>query len=185
MSMDGAEFYKNMESFRANQGLDTTMIKYRLDTTEVLRDIELYLRSAKLMLKKASDGTTYEVMEPVGHPLANEEGVQAIIGYLRLQLSSHNVQGNYDRPQYDNFIYEVNRDLAENLMINMIDWGVTDKNYTHIITSMMHTLQMFISRLIDNKERESYGQSLQSRESFAPMSQKKGFFGRIGSMFGG
>lgn len=183
--VEAQEFYKQMESFRANQGLDATVIRFRLDTTDVLRDIELYLRSAKLVLRKDKEGQTYEVMEPVGKALANEEGVQAIIGYLRLQLGSHNVQGNLDRQQYENLIYEINRYLAENVVVNLIDWGISEKNFNHIVDSMMTTLQLFISRTIDNKERESYGQSLQSRENFMPLQAKKGIFGRLGSLFGG
>lgn len=146
-----------------NRGLDPSAIKYRLDTDNVLQRIELYLRAAKMVSKQQGEDYTEE-MVVVGRPLANEEGVQSIMGYLQMTIGPHNVQGNMTWERYDSLIYEINIYMAENIMANLHTWGIRVEDYNVIIDTIMTTLQLFISRTVDNQERLSYGQSMMTKE---------------------
>lgn len=168
-----------------NPGLSPQAIKYRLDTGDMLRDIELYLRSAKLVDKESDDGKFTTEIVQIGRPIANEEGVQGIMGYLRMMIGPHNVQGNMTWDRYDMLIFEINIDLAESLMANRRNWGISIEDYNIILNSIMHTLQLFLSRTVDNKERESYGESIRSDERtvLRPNERKGWFSGGIGGLF--
>jgi hypothetical protein len=159
-------------------GLSPAAIKYRLDNSDMLRDIELYLRSAKVVGKELADGTYAEEMKQIGRPMANEDGIQGIMGYLRIMISPHNVQGNLTWDRYDFLIYEIHVDLATTLMGNRRNWGISIEDYDIILNNIMHTLQLFLSRTVENKERESYGESIRSDErTVLRPNEKKGWFG--------
>lgn len=163
-------------STNVSRGLEVTAIKYRLDTESLLQKIELYLRSAKIIVEQ-HDNEYVEKMVQVARPLANEEGIQAIMGYLQMTLGSHNVQGNLDWNRYDALIYEINEYLAENAMANLHVWGIRAEQYSMIIDTIMTTIQLFISRTVDNLERISYGQSMMTKEmSVVNPPEKKGIF---------
>lgn len=172
--------YTTMGYQHHNPSISPAAIKYRLDNSVLLRDIELSLRSAKLESYEDEKGEYQERIVVVGRPLANEEGVQGIMGYLRIMVSPHNVQGNLNWDRYDNFIYEIHIDLATTIMAERKNWGIAIEDYDFIVNSMMHTLQLFISRVVENKERESYGESIRSDErTVLKPNEKKGIFGGI------
>lgn len=156
--------YSTYGTSQHNPGLSGMTVKYRLDNTELLRDIEHYLRAARIVGKEDPVKGYYEETVVVGRPLANEEGVQGIMGYLRIMISPHNVQGNLSWDRYDQFIYEIHVDLATNMMSNRRNWGISIEDYSLIVDNIMQTLQLFISRVVENKERDSYGESVRSDE---------------------
>lgn len=157
-----------------SRGLDTSAIKYRLDTDTMLQRIELYLRAAKIVGNQVGDEYV-EKMIIVGRPLANEEGVQGIMGYLQMTVGAHNVQGNLTWDRYDALIYEINLYLAENTMANLHSWGIRAEDYNVIVDTIMTTLQLFISRTVDNQERLSYGQSMMTKEMSVVNAPEKKF----------
>ena len=158
------------------RGLDASAIKYRLDNEPMLRDLELYLRSAKLVSEQRGDEYV-ESLVVVGRPLANEEGVQSLMGYLRFTIGAHNVQGNMTWDRYDNLVFEISVYLSENIMANLHTWGIRISDYNVIIDAMMTTIQLFLSRTVDNQERLSYGQSMMTKEmSVVNAPEKKGIF---------
>lgn len=145
--------------------LDTNILKLRLDTNSLLKDIEVFLKGTKLEKTLDEKGNTVFQEIKVGSPLMNDEGVQAIINYLRLTISPHTVQGNFTDDDYRRFVAEMDTNLSCNIMINIDRWGIDENDYDHISDSIISSLQMFASRLIDNKERDSYAATLTSNES--------------------
>jgi hypothetical protein len=175
-----AQNYSTMGVSHHNPSISPAAIKYRLDNNDVLRDIELYLRSAKIEGTEDKDGKYTERMLSVGRPLANEEGIQGIMGYLKIMLSPHNVQGNMTWDRYDHLIFEIHTDLATVIMAERKNWGISIEDYDFIVNSIMHTLQLFISRTVDNKERESYGESIRSDErTVMKPNERKSWFGGL------
>lgn len=156
-----------------NPGVGSYGMKIRLDPAEILRDLELYLRSAKIVSSDDRDGNYTEQVIQVARPMANEGGVQQIMGYLRFTISPQNVQGNLSWDRYDRLIFEISTDIATTIMTNRRNWDIRIEDYDILVNSIMHTVQMFISRLVDNKERESYTESMRTEERSLIKPEKK------------
>ena len=59
-------------------------------------------------------------------------------------------------------------------MINLKNWEITSEDYDVICNFVMSIVIPFMTRGIDNKERDSYGQSLQSRDTTMSRADPKG-----------
>lgn len=164
-----------------NPGMGSVGIRLRLDNSDILRDFELFLRRAKIQTREDAKGNYIEEMIQVGAPLANEEGIAGIMGYLRFEVSPHNVQGNLKIDQYHALICEIHVDLAEIIMAQRHNWGIKIEDYNFILDTIMHTLQTFLSRTIDNKEREAYTESMKTEERSVLKPEKRD--GWLGGVF--
>jgi len=169
-----------------NKAIDASAIRYRLDNDPVLAKLELYLRSS-VIVGEEKDGVYTEKVVSVAKALANEAGVQGIMGYLHLTLGAHNVQGNLDWIRYDNIIFEIDEYLSRIVYSNRVNWGISVDTVDLILDSIMSTVQLFLSRTVDNQERISYGQSMTSVERSVqmPMEHKGGILGGLKGLFGG
>jgi hypothetical protein len=67
--------------------------------------------------------------------------------------------------------------LSCNIMINLDRWDIDENDYDHITDSIISSIQMFVSRLIDNKERDSYNATMRSVENNTVDNGSKGIFG--------
>ena len=144
--------------------MSESVMKYRLDTRDVLFDIEMQLRGKQLVWVTL-DGEVREEWQSVGKKKMNDEGIQSIISYLRSVLGPHTVQGNFKEEGYDDLICEIDMYLTENVMVNLHNWGMSIEDYNYILDTVVTTLRLFLSRTIDNKERESYAATMRSVES--------------------
>jgi len=175
------EYYPNTMTGNTsmNRGLEPSVMKYRLDTEPQLMKLELFLRSAKI-IEKEMNGEIVQEMVQVARPLCNEEGIQALMGYMNWVFGPHTVQGNFQREGYNKLIYEINIYLAEIIATNMINWDIREEDYHFIIENIMTAAMLFLSRTIDNKEREGYGQSMMTKEmNVVNGPEKKGILSRI------
>ena len=164
-------------SFNGSFVSDTNILTLRLDTSPLIKDIEVFLRGTRLEKVNDEKGVTSFQQIEVGKPLMNSEGVQAIINYLRLTLSPHTVQGNFTDSDYRFFVAEMDNNLSCNTMINLDRWDIDENDYDHINDSIISSVQLFVSRLIDNKERDSYNATMRSVESNTINEGNKGFLG--------
>ena len=64
------------------------------------------------------------------------------------------------------------------MMNNLYNWGIEEDNYGQICNTIMNLMQPFVSRLINNKERDSYAQSIRVAESNTLQIPKKSLFSR-------
>lgn len=157
--------------------MSESIMRYRLEMQTLLQDVELYLSGKRVELETTKDGGTFEKIVQAGVPLMNQRGVQSIISSLRLLLGPHTVQGNIDRDQYESLIEEINIYLATDMMINRVKWHVRVEDYPLMIDVLISTILLFISRTIDNKERESYANTVRSIESNTVGQGRKGIMG--------
>lgn len=155
--------------------IDSSILKLRLDTEKLLENIELFLQGQKIVSVIDNGVPKIEVVQ-YGTPMLNSEGVQAIMSYLSLIFAPHSVQGNFKDMDYRNFIKELDNNISCNIMENIEAWDVQISKYNHIIDGIMSAAEMFVSRLIDNKERDSYNATLRSVESTVQQ-QNRGLFG--------
>ena len=155
---------------------DFTALQLRLDTQKLHKDIWNFLKGTIVI--QHYNARTEEVREEVlqtGQALANEEGIQNILSFVVSVCNSHTVQGNTEKNELYTLLYTVNIQLAQQLTMNANKWGIDKKNRRHIINSIVHLLHLFLSRTIDNKERESYVSLVKQDTRISDQMKQKGF----------
>lgn len=173
----GQNFSSSGQQFMNAHFMSESIMRYRLEMQTLLQDIELYLGGKRVEIETTTDGKTYEKVIQAGTPLMNQRGVYSVISSLRLLLGPHTVQGNTDRDQYENLIEEINIYLATDFMINRVKWHVRVEDYPLILDVLVSTILLFISRTIENKERESYANTVRSIENNTVGQQRRGLMG--------
>lgn len=166
--------YSNQEYVNSN------IIELRLRTEQLMQQINDYLNGETKGIKKLDDGTYTEVVISKGIKLANAEGVQAICGYLSGVINSAVVQGNFTEAHYYCYIDRVHESLSRLLVINYHSWEVRQSHLELIIDYLMNLVEPFISRLINNLERESFAQTIRSVEQNTVNSGGMNLFNRGG-----
>ena len=142
----------------------------RLSTSEILRMIEAFLLGKRITIETYTDtnGETKqkEKFIDVGKPLVNPLGIQGIMFKCQMLFNPQSVQGNLkDDAQYRRYIAMLRRDFAEELMENMYNWDLKLENYPLIINTILAHAKLFVSRTLDNKERESYMQTVRQYDT--------------------
>jgi hypothetical protein len=166
MSKDEEDRLEGLTSL--NQGFDgASALSVRLDTSKLLQDIEMFLRGKEENFYWNPQTNRYEsnVVEG-GMPKANKKGIQAILNYCRGIINPQVVQGNFDKKEWGYFIFEKRIEIAHMLIVSFYDWELkSDADITDITDFLMNIIEPFTSRLIDNKERESYAATIKTVES--------------------
>lgn len=162
-------------SLSANNNPDSQVMAYRLDPERLLDRVELML-SGKITDSYANPDTGHieYITRTVGLPQANKLGIQNILFILSSVINRDSVQGNYEKEDYDQHVEEIHKQLAVSFALNSDIFGIPNYRREVIISAIMNTVRTFLSRLIDNKERESYGQTLRTTES-VHTAKKEGF----------
>lgn len=148
-------------------------LQLRLATESLLDSIELYVTGYQIRVAQAKTGELVTVKEKVTTELANSEGKNNVMGYLRAIINTAAVQGNFTMSQYEDYVFMRRMELNKMMFNNLYEYGIEERNYPTIIDFIMSLISPFMSRLIDNKERESYAQTIKTTES-ATLEQKKG-----------
>lgn len=157
----------------------SSVLQIRLDTTPILEKIECFLRGGSFVLsqEETTKKITTQFVEQ-GTAKANKEGVQSILTFLTSVFNPQVVQGNFDEERYQLHIKELNIDLVKFIVTNSTHWNIKDDDIEYICDFIMILAIPFLSRLIDNKERDSYGDTIQTQERTVIDSQKEnGFLG--------
>lgn len=157
--------------------VNETVLSMRLSTKEHLEEIEKFLRSVEhfVDVDKETGKRTYKLVQ-VSEPLANPEGIKSIMFIVRNVMNQHIVQGNFTPDDLKDFICQYRKDLASNLMENINQWGVKENNYNFIIDTIMNFTKPFMTRTINNKERESYSATMQMKETNSVQNKGLGIF---------
>ncbi len=170
------EYTQYQANSRVNHGYaEASALQIRLDTQRTIKNFELWLRGGKMDLK-INPLTQNITTEPTyyGEPKSNELGIQSLLSLIGMILNPQAVQGNWDEPdQYYRYIERVQDSIDDSLLINCYDWQVKDEDIELISDTMMNLIIPFATRMLDNKERESYAKTIHTNESNAPA--PKGF----------
>lgn len=164
------------EQFIANNPSEMhnpTFIELRLDTRQLLKDIEMFISAKRIfMVKNSKTGEVGEEERDVGYPLANENGITAIINIIHLSANHHTVTGNLRDDRYMDLMCITRKELTEEIVSNCYEWGIDDSKLNLIIDTIMRFLKVFLTRPIDNLERASYQQQIVSRETISEAPRK-------------
>lgn len=151
-------------------------LQIRLDTDPILQRLEMHLRGFRESIE-VNEGQPQIVIKEDGEPLMNDAGIQAILGKLRSIINPQVVQGNFKEEDYGDYLCRHRKAIATDLMNNMNRYGLKEDNYLGVMDLIFSVLEPFISRLRDNKERESYAATIRSVESNTSQLRSKGGLG--------
>lgn len=179
--MSKEEESSTMQAHMARRQNEFNVVKARIDTTELLERIEYYLRGSYLERMQTEDGQIISRIIKHGIPKANPLGVQSIMSWTAMTLNAQVVQGNFTSDKtgysqmYEDYCYWFQCDLGDYLMTNLDNFGIELREFQGIIDGTMNIVRPYMTRLIDNKERESYAETTKSTETNV-LSKKGGFF---------
>lgn len=164
---------------------DDSLMNIRLNTDPLMAKIECFLSGTRRVIQYDEEGVPLgEALQQVGLPLVNKEGLNGLLQSIEMRVNPHTVQGNFPTYQdFENFIYFARIEVMSAVVSNAADWEISDNKIEMIIDTIMSFIEMFTSRLIGNKERESYKGGFQSREVHVVGDGPKGL-ARLGSGFG-
>jgi hypothetical protein len=152
------------------QSNDFYALNLRLNPDPLLARTEMYLRGAKIEYIETPQGIQGRKVN-IGVPLANNFGVQQILNRIGSIINPQVVQGNFPSDdtgysfEYEYYIREVRYSIAEFLFINLDNFEIDEAQYEGICDFIMDIVIPFMSRLIDNKERDSYGKVSETNSS--------------------
>jgi|TARA_R100001530_G_scaffold97568_2_gene67824 hypothetical protein len=173
----------NTISSNNEQFVNQSFIDLRLNTRDMVKDFENFLSAKRSFVEVGEDGRYREIERVIGKPLANQEGITALLNMILLRAHHHAIQGNFDRDHYWENLCKTRKEISKHIIMNCYQWGIEDNKLNYIIDTMLDYLEKVISRLIDNEERKSYIQQFVSKESIVQDQGRKQ--GALSSFAGG
>ena len=153
-------------------------LQIRLNTQPLVTEMEKFLKGSVLeYIQNPETGeiTTHQVK--IGEPLANDKGCQRIMSILTSLINPQTVQGNLNEIQFNQIVYDIKMDLSYELVLNYHEWGIKEEDRSYIVRTLEKMAFMFISRTLNNKERDGYGESMRTLETVIP---KRGALALLG-----
>lgn len=178
----GQQFYGSMQgidTISSNQGYNSAL-QLRLDCNQILSDINDFLNGTSTYQdydEEKKINTTKQIQ--IGEPIANKKGIQAIMLRCRSIFNPQSVQGNFDDARYNLYIKFLRQELALEIVGNRYKWDIKSERVNDVVDKVMNFAKPFMSRTLYNKERESYAQTVQSKEThqIIPNEQTKSKWG--------
>ena len=131
-------------------------IQYRLNNQPIIQKFEDTLSGIKREYIYDKETNNYnEIITEVNKPLINDMGKAAIISYFTILANSSTVQGNLKREELNKELSYISKHLAKELAINGKRWECVDTRRL-IHYKFVDHLSIFLTRPINNLERESY-----------------------------
>ena len=157
--------------------VDGGILQLRLNTEPVLHNLELYLNGTYERYVQHTDGRVEQESVEYATPKCNPEGIYSIMSWLRSTMNSQIVQGNFETfDELFKYLENFRMQLAEYLMINLHKFKLLETDFEGIVDMVITTMHPFMSRLVGNKERDSYTHTLQhSQRSDTVVGNKKSF----------
>lgn len=175
--------YSLNANYANNQGYqNATALQIRLDTSKILQQVEAYLKGERTVLVDINnDGNIDSKSIWKGKRKVNDEGLQSIMMFLEMILNPSVVQGNFSDTkgktgymQYAEYLCRTRMDIADYLMKNMRQFAIKDEDYNGIISTIMRTIEPFMTRLLYNEERKNYANTIRSIENLQTGGKNRG-----------
>lgn len=174
--MEDGQSYQAGYASDNSQYIDYNILRLRLDTDSVLKPIEMYLKGERLILTCDASGNPQETVFQETEPKANIAGINSIMSWLRVTMSTQSVQGYIkDFDALNVKLAEIREDMLQDILINCVYWDISDNHIEGIIDLICTSLSLYLSRLVGNKERESYAQTFKMTEQANYMGGKGNF----------
>lgn len=159
-----------------NNMANATFLQMRLDMESVIDKVDKFLSNVRTILKyDPKKDSYYEQEVKLGDPIVNTKGRSILINIIYMRINHHVVQGNFKEEHFNNFIQRAREEITEQIIINCYEWNIAENNLNLVIDTLMAFIEPFMSRLIGNKERDSYMQQFQTKEVISNESRKNPF----------
>ena len=99
-------------------------------------------------------------------------------------INPQNVQGNLKKEMYDDQVFYARCEITSAIIRNCVDWEIQDNKLKMIIDTILRSVELYLTRLIDNLERESYKGGFQSREVIVQGAKTGGILSSISGGLG-
>lgn len=162
------EEHQNTEQFASsNEGYtQPSALAIRLDTNPIIQRLEMYLRGYVERIIINENGEPVLRKEQTGEKKANNKGIQSIMSWVTSLLNAQIVQGFIkDHEALGDYMTEISNDFTDYIHLNMNKFDIDLYEVNGIINLVMTPLYAFLSRLVQNKERESYAATIRTTES--------------------
>lgn len=153
--------------------LTDSIIKLRLDPSNVIDKFELFLRGAELKIIKDEDGYPVRSKVVLGIARANDNGIAAIKNHVEMIVNTATVTGNRNKEEHVAYVCDCMEALADDLFDNLYKWGVDECDYSTILNRVWALIDPFTSRTINDGERRSLANQIVHKESNT-LQEKKG-----------
>jgi len=162
-----SEVQQNNNAYTSNNSSynQSSALMIRLDTQPILDQIEIFLRGGQIVPRETESGQIVAQFVDMGAKKCNNLGCQSLLSFLAATFNPQVVQGNFDKDQYDCYIFDTHVNLATNVVTNSETWEIVDEDIDVILDFIMNLIIPFISRLIDNEERKGYADTIKTLES--------------------
>jgi hypothetical protein len=159
--------YNAMQYQMNNQGFNSaSALSIRLDTQGVIDNFQIYLRGKDVRTVMDSNGKPKSVILWSGEAIVNDNGFQAIMRWLNLTLNSQVIQGNLlDEDYFGDYMMNLRKDIAMDLMINRQKYGIHIRNYQGIVAGFSNCAYLILTRPLFNKERDGMNNTIKVSET--------------------
>ena len=144
-------------------------LQIRLNTDPIVKRFELDLRGLVEVVKINEDGEEYIDYDSAGNSLANEIGIQLIMGHVNVLINHQVVQGRLDQKngqdEYGEFLCRTRKAIAKDLMTNLNELGIRENNFSGIMAKIMRLAELFVSRTIDGNESTNMSETIRTVEN--------------------
>jgi len=150
-----------------------SIIELRLDTSRLLLEMHEHLSGKKKIIVINDRGLPEDTIKIFGQPKANDLGIQEIMSEFASIINPANVQGNFTLHQYNAYVKDSHRRIAKQLVINSERWAIATEDIPSIMSLFIQLVRAFMTRPIDNKEREGLTKNISHVEN-SSMNQRGG-----------
>jgi len=135
-------------------------IQIRLDTSELQEQVQADL-TGELYVQAYDEKTKKSILkkEILGDPLANKQGIRCLMAKMHSIVSRPIVMGNIkNHEEHAGRIADLYEDMADLVYLNLEKWEIDETKAELIIEIIMDPIDLFLTRLIEDKERTHLGQ---------------------------
>lgn len=160
---------------------DFNVMQIRLQTEDYIKNIVEGLLGGYVYIYQKNDEIERKFIKQ-GERLVNFIGAGAIEKMLRMHINPHTVQGNFPThnkisERFETMLHKFQIAFGNSLVANKHKWDFDMDNFEWLTMSVRDSVEMFLSRCLDNLERESFNQTTKSVETNT-IGAKQPFFGR-------
>lgn len=160
--------------------LDDSTFDKRNDPSPLLHQFKLNLLNAyeEEEVRITPKGDSYTVLVIKGikgtRPKANKQGIEEIMRYMRTIINRHLVQANISNQQeFNKKMMYISKDCAIHFINNRRDWGISHADVDILISNAVNMFDLFLTRALENKEREGYTEGYKEITSKGSAPDKK------------